>query len=100
MCSIVQSYISGVRTDRAHVFKYSPCLYSLPDAALFRFIEDVGQVAFATVLAIMHSSHEHTRSALFTVSLTGFYLQTHPKFTVSVGHSLLNRSIFPSPSTL
>ena len=44
--------------------------YRLLAAALLRFIEDIGQMAFATVLAIMHSSHEYTRSALLTVSTT------------------------------
>jgi len=67
---------------------------------LFCLIEDVGEVAATAVLAVVHCSHEDTGTALYHLSAHSSSLSIQNMLTVSVGHSLLRRSILPSPSTL
>lgn len=63
-------------------------------------VEDVGKVASAAVLAIVHSSHENTSSTLYYFVSTVCHHSLLRLPTSGVGHSLLRRSILPSPSTL
>ena len=64
-------------------------------------VEYIGEMAFAAVLAVVHGSHEYTGSALYLGSASTPIGTFHVVIlTSAVGHSLLKRSILPSPSTL
>lgn len=84
-------------------FKPSPDAQDLHHSTppLFGLVEDIGKVALAAVLAVVHRSHEDAGATLwipFVSSQTTHFGDS--RLTVSVGHSLLRRSILPSPSTL
>lgn len=63
-------------------------------------VEYIGEMAFPTVLAVMHSSHEDTGTTLVESQLMDENVTKVKMRTSAVGHSLLKRSILPSPSTL
>lgn len=73
---------------------------------LFGLVEDVGEVALATVLAVVHGSHEDTSTTLKRKNRLVFRSSRKdcPKMAIShtsgEGHSRRRRSILPSPSTL
>jgi hypothetical protein len=64
-----------------------------------RLVEDIGEVALAAILAVVHGGHEDTGTALQDVSFC-IQIQRSRLLTVSEGHSRRRRSILPSLSTL
>lgn len=77
--------------------------HSLYPALFFAssIIEHVSEMAFPAVLAIVHSSHEDTSTTLEKyVNISDATTIQKKTLTSAVGHSLLKRSILPSPSTL